>query len=81
MKDIFTSLVTNMSYPLCVVDLELKFIFVNKMYLKITGKKEEELLGQSKEVVFDKSTCEKLNCGYREAKEKETIISLRIRIC
>ena len=80
MKDIFTSLVTNMSYPLCVVDLDLKFIFVNKMYSKITGKKEEELLGQSKEVVFDKPTCEKLNSGYREAQKTETIISLRIQI-
>lgn len=78
MEKVISSLIANMSNPLCVVDLDYKFIFVNKMYAKITGKTEDELIGSRKEDVFDKSTCEQLNNCYRMAKETGRVAFLNI---
>lgn len=78
MEKVIISLIANMSYPICAVDTDNKFIFVNKMYAKITGKTEDELIGSRKEDVFDKFTCEQLNECYRTAMETGEITFLNI---
>ncbi|WP_294406926.1 PAS domain-containing protein [uncultured Clostridium sp.] len=78
MEKVISSLIANMSYPICAVDMDNKFIFVNKMYAKITGKTEDEFIGSRKEDVFDKSTCEQLNECYRTARETGEVTFLNI---
>ncbi|MGN0145140.1 MAG: HD domain-containing phosphohydrolase [Clostridium sp.] len=75
MKEVLNSLITNMPYPLCIIDCDLNFIFANKMYYEI-HKIKQDIIGCNIKNVLNKYAYEKMR-----RKCKDVLQSGNISVC
>lgn len=74
MEKVLYSLITNMPYPLCIIDSDLDFIFANKMYFKV-NKTNEEIIGCNIKKILAPSTYDKMQIKCRKVLDEGKISS------
>lgn len=72
MKEVLNSLITNMPYPLCIIDCELNIIFVNKMYSEI-NQIQEDVIGHNISEILEISTYKRIEIECRKVLQDGSI--------